>query len=54
MGEYEDQMKRFKKGVKDPDQKIDAHSVAKVEGDDGDRYYFLTRDGKCILIELLD
>jgi hypothetical protein len=54
MSEYDEQMKRFKKGVDNPDEVIDAHSVAKIDGDTGTIYYFLTRDGRCVKVELLD
>lgn len=53
MSEYEEQMARFEKGMKEPDETIDAHSLAKLTDKDGnEKYYFLTRDGRCVLVEL--
>jgi len=54
MSEYDEQMKRFEEGMKNPDETIDAHSVAKISSEDGthEKYYFLTRDGRCVLVEI--
>lgn len=52
MSEYDDQMARFEKGIAEPDEIIEAHSMLQADGDEATGYYFLTEDSRCVLVRL--